>query len=555
MHFAHLARTGLIVRSAFAACLLMFIGCGHSHSDDHGHAEAKGEEPKTEAVTLAAEKLELFMEHPFLVQGEEAKFNVHLTVLSDGMPIRGGKLTAVGKGPSGKSVTVVQEKPRSPGIYGPVIAFPEAGKNELSLSLESEQAKETIRVTVTVYPDKAAAEKAAAESEEAEPEGAITFLKEQAWKIGLIIEPVKKRRLVERLVVPGEINPAAGAKVVVTPPLAGRVLPPVGGAFPRVGEHVEAGQVVAIVQGLQADLGEKLREAEIEIRKARIDLDHARTVYERQKSLRASDAVSQRQFEEAKRQFRTAETTYQGRLEAKRIYEESRLNPQAPATSPGEKRGNTQGANAPALLPSSLILLRSPIAGTVTTAAATEGEYVDPAHALFTVIDLSRVWVEAKVSEYDLERVERAPGASLRLASYPNRRFDILGESRGRLIDVGSVVDGATRTLPVRYELQNPERVLRIGMFAEVAIETSRSEETLAVPESTVVDEDGRPTAYVLLDGEHFQKRDLELGIRDSGFVEVKKGLEAGERVVTKDGYTIQLASVSSVIPTHGHAH
>lgn len=497
------------------------------------------------------------MEHPYLEMGEGAKFNVHLTVLADGMPIRGGKLTATAKGPTGKTVTVVQEKPRSPGIYGPTIAFPEAGKNELSLALESEQATETIRAPVTVYPDRAAADEAASKVEEEEPEGAITFLKEQAWKIGVVIEPAVKRRLVERLVVPGEINPAAGAKVVVTPPLAGRLIPPVGGMFPHVGEQVRQGQVVAVVQAQQADLGEKLREAEIDIRKAKIDLDHARTVHERQKSLRASDAISQRQFDEAQRQLRTAETAYQGRLEAKKIYEESRLNPQSPPASPGEK-GNSSEAKRPeasAPLPSSFILLRSPIAGTVTAAAVTEGEYVDPEHELFTVIDLSRVWVEAKVSEFDLERVEKAPGASLKLSAYPSRRFDILGESGGRLIDVGSVVDVPTRTLPVRYELQNPDRALRIGMFAEVAIETSRSEEALAVPESSIVDEDGRPTAYVLLDGEHFQKRDLELGIRDSGFVEVKKGLEAGERVVTRGGYAIRLASVSSVIPAHGHAH
>lgn len=206
-------------------------------------------------------------------------------------------------------------------------------------------------------------------------------------------------------------------------------------------------------------------------------------------------------------------------------------------------------------LPSSFILLRCPIAGKVTAAAVTEGEYVDPADSLFTVIDLSRVWVEAKVSEYDLERVEKAPGASLTLAAYPGRRFDILGESRGRLVDVGSVVDVATRTLPVRYELENTDRAFRVGMFAEVAVETARSGEVVAVPESAIVDEDGSPTAYVLLDGEHFQKRDLELGIKDAGYVEVKRGLDAGERVVTKGGYAIRLASVSSVIPAHGHAH
>ena len=112
-----------------------------------------------------------------------------------------------------------------------------------------------------------------------------------------------------------------------------------------------------------------------------------------------------------------------------------------------------------------------------------------------------------------------------------------------------------SRTLTVRYEVPNPERMLRVGMFADVAVETTRAEDVLAIPESAVVDEDGRPTAYVLLDGEHFQKRDLTLGVRDSNFVQVKEGLNDGERVVTKGGYAIRLASVSSVIPAHGHTH
>lgn len=75
------------------------------------------------------------MEHPYLAQGEGAKFNVHLTVLKDGMPIRCGKLTIVATGPTGKTVTVEQAAPRSPGIYRPLVAFPEAGENQMTPSV------------------------------------------------------------------------------------------------------------------------------------------------------------------------------------------------------------------------------------------------------------------------------------------------------------------------------------------------------------------------------------------------------------------------------------
>src|SRR5436189_1011190 len=108
-------------------------------------------EPPMQSVTLDGRTVELFMEHPPLVQGEAVKFNVHLTVLADGMPVRSGKLTVIAKSPSGKKTTAVQNTPKSPGIYGPVVTFAEPGTNELILVLESEQARETIQLPVKVF--------------------------------------------------------------------------------------------------------------------------------------------------------------------------------------------------------------------------------------------------------------------------------------------------------------------------------------------------------------------------------------------------------------------
>ena len=180
---------------------------------------------------------------------------------------------------------------------------------------------------------------------------------------------------------------------------------------------------------------------------------------------------------------------------------------------------------------------------------------MEPSRPLFTVINLDRLWVEARVSEFDLERVVQAPAAVFTLAAHPGRRNAALGGDGGTLIDVGSVVDPQSRTVPVRYEIANPGHALRVGLLADVAIETQKIDGTVAVPESAVVEEEGRPIAYVLRDGESFGKRDLELGLRDRGLVQVRKGLEPGERVVVKGAYAIRLSSVSGVIPAHGHAH
>lgn len=555
----------------FNAFLLSVAGCARQPISGGGQSSA--EEPKMLSVTLSGRALELFMEHPYVAQGEGAKFNVHLTVLKDGMPIRSGKLTIVATGPTGKTVTVDQATPRSPGIYGPVVAFPEAGENQLTLSLKSDQAEETMRVPVTVYPDAIAAKKAADEADEAEPEGKITFLKEQQWKIGLVAEPVTKHRLVARLVVPGQVVPRAGAKAIVTPPIAGRILPPPKGRFPRLGETTKAGDVVALVepplagppgvqlaanraqvQALETELIVKQLGVDVEIRTAKIELEHAQHVFERAKSLSsAGGAIAKRDLEEAEHQLRIAEATYEGKLLLRKPYEDARQELRALANP--EVSAPSSGGGPSQALPSMQMALRAPLSGTVTTARATEGEYAEANQALFTVIDLNGVWIEAQVSEFDLERVTKAPAADFILAAYPGRRFTIASRNGGGLVDIGSVVDTSSRTVPVHYEVENPERLLKIGMFLDVALETARADDTVAIPESAIVDEDGRPIAYVELDGEAFQKRDLELGLRDGGLVQVKQGLSEGERVVTKGAYAIRLASVSAVIPAHGHSH
>jgi multidrug efflux pump subunit AcrA (membrane-fusion protein) len=103
--------------------------------------------------------------------------------------------------------------------------------------------------------------------------------------------------------------------------------------------------------------------------------------------------------------------------------------------------------------------------------------------------------------------------------------------------------------------MPNPEGLFRVGMFANVYLETRTATDVVALSERAIVLDNGRPTAYVLIDGESFQRRELELGVRDNGFVEVRSGVTKGERVVTKGGYAIKLASLSSASFGHGHGH
>jgi len=75
------------------------------------------------------------------------------------------------------------------------------------------------------------------------------------------------------------------------------------------------------------------------------------------------------------------------------------------------------------------------------------------------------------------------------------------------------------------------------------------------LPETAIVEEAGRPVVFVQLSGEMFERREVILGIRDGGWVKLNEGVGEGERVVTDGAYVLRLASLSSALPTHGHAH
>jgi len=199
--------------------------------------------------------------------------------------------------------------------------------------------------------------------------------------------------------------------------------------------------------------------------------------------------------------------------------------------------------------------LKAPIAGIVTQIGASVGEHVRPDRPILTILDSEWVYIEAKVPESDVDRVASSRGAIYELPHAQGQFHELLADGAGRLIYFGREVETSSLTVPLVYEVKNASGSLRVGASLNLYIETARAEEALAVPESAVVDEEGRPIAFVQVSGETFDRRYLTLGVHESGFVEVKAGLAAGERVATKEAYAIRLASVSTTIPAHGHAH
>ncbi len=547
---------------------------GRKQSDPHGQV---GEGLDPISVTLFTEKVELFMESPHLVKGAQAQFLAHFSVLATGEPIRKGSLTFEVTPANGPLVKKTWEAPKRDGLFILEWTFDTPGAYRLRLVVDGPQVQDVVDVgEIIVHPDARDAERAAETAGGDEPPDLVPFLMEQQWKIGTLLGQATQRTLVERLPIPAQIVAPQGASAAVSPPIAGRLLPPPNTHLPCVGDMVEAGQVLAMiepplpvtevfqlganraqVQALETelalrelDLDTKALEVERTLIQSRAKLEYARRANERVAMLREKGVGTEQQYDESQQNLRLAEAEQEAAQAMKRSYEEARGR-LAKLRSQAMPSANALGTD----VASYRMPLPAPISGEVVSVAHIEGEHLDAVHQeVFRIVNVDHVWIVGNISEFDLARLAETPSASLTLPSYPDRRFDILA-SGGRLVNVGKIVDSQTRTVSVVFELPNRDGLFRVGMFAELHVETRKAVDAIAIPEEAIVMDGGRPIAFVLIDGESFQRRELELGVRDSGFVEVKGGVKFGERPITKGAYAVKLAAQSPASFGAGHAH
>ena len=517
--------------SLLGLLLLGASGCRPTATPD-----GSADEAKTAQITVFMNGYEVFAEHRAPVVNKATTFITHVTDLRTLEPRTNGMVKFILR--QGEGVFEhPQNAPARPGIYLPGIIFPKPGDWQITLAIPAGNTNATVELgKVTVYPDA----KSAAGADIPEPPDGISFLKEQQWKISAGTDPVARRKLVEQLRLPALVNARPGSLAQVTPPVAGRLVLPSNKSMPVVGEKVEAGQVLALIQPSFSEIGARFVEAEGEVVRSKLALEQAELALKRVETLAKVEAKSGRELQEAQFEVRTARAKYDAALALQATYRQA-------STTTAENAGTS---SQPA------IELRSPISGTIVNqSAAAVGEYVSAERALFTVLDAQTVFIEARIPEASVKRLGTTQAATYEMPGEAGTFVPITAGGSGRLVFVGMQVDTGTRTLPLIYEVKNPHNLLRVGQSVNLFVETARTEDALAIPTAAVVEEDGRPIAFVQLAGETFQKRDLTLGISDGNWVQVLAGIGEGERVVTKGAYAVRLASVSSAIPAHGHVH
>ena len=183
------------------------------------------------------------------------------------------------------------------------------------------------------------------------------------------------------------------------------------------------------------------------------------------------------------------------------------------------------------------LVLRSPADGVVLEKMAVAGMRFMPGETLFQIADLSSVWIVANVFEQDLGAIRPGQAAKVSLTAYPGRTFD------GEVTFVYPTVKAETRTAQVRIELPNQDGLLKPDLYGTVTIETGEAAATVSIPESAVLDSGKRQIALVELGSGLFEPREIRLGGRGDGYVEVLDGIGEGERVVVDGNFLIDAES------------
>lgn len=337
----------------------------------------------------------------------------------------------------------------------------------------------------------------------------VPLSKEAVERAGIERIRVATQPMAASLRLPGVVEPNAYRQVSVTALVGGRVV----GVSARLGDRVRKGQSLAQVYSPE--------------------VAEARTKYVSAKAM--LDAHDR----ELRRTQKLVEIGAASRQELEKIHAEHAA--QTAAVESARSRLRLLGADVDGSVPSTSqesasTHVPAPIDGVVTERVANVGLNVDPTTMLFTVVDLSNVWIVADVFERDLQWVREGTRATVTTTAYPDQPLE------GRISFIDPQLNTTSRTAKVRVEIANPRGDLRLGMFTDVAIASSGTASVLSVPKDAIQSVGDRKFVYVASvdDPTKFLEREVRAGRVLGDRVEVLAGVSAGESVVSKGSFFLR---------------
>jgi cobalt-zinc-cadmium efflux system membrane fusion protein len=370
------------------------------------------------------------------------------------------------------------------------------------------------------------------------PPATITLSEPKLANMQLQIEKAKAGPLVRAVSATGSVGYDQLHLARIRPMARGRI----EALDVAAGDRVVAGQRLAVLDNFDLSAAHsKAVSAEAALNQAKAQLVAANASYDRATNLIRNDLVTQAELVARRATVATMEADLRTKEAQLRQYheEEARLSPVRPAAAGAGSSGDQPPLNSRGAIV-------APFAGVVDSVSIAQGEIIDPATPIFTVSDLSTVWVQADVAERDLGAVKAGDAVEVRVSAFPGRVF------AGRVTYIPDQIESATGMAKVRSEVPNPDGALRVNMFATVTILSPQDGEAVLVPSSSLQEVNKQSVVFVPTGDGQFAWRPVHTGLVANGKTQITSGLAAGTPVVGEGSYWLKAALMQSTISDQG---
>ncbi|MDR1884125.1 MAG: efflux RND transporter periplasmic adaptor subunit [Prevotella sp.] len=337
----------------------------------------------------------------------------------------------------------------------------------------------------------------------------IVFTSEQTKSAGLETVTVKPGKFHQVIKTSGQILPAQGDEVTVSATANGIVS--FNKASLNEGAAVKGGESLISISSKNLVDGDP-------IVKAKLAYDIAQREFQRAESLIADKLIPEKEYNEIKLNHENAKAAYQAI----------------------GLRSTARGVNIPA-----------PVSGFVKSKLVAEGQYVDVGQPLMTVTRNQKLQLRADVPERYYKDLGSVNSANFR-TSY-DKTIHRLSDLNGKPVSYGRSINSREYSLPANFEFDNTGQFVS-GSYVEVYLLGQPRENVMAIPLSSLTEEQGVYFVYLQTRPDAYKKQEVKTGANDGGFVEILSGLKKGDRVVSKGVYHVKLASTASAVP-HAHEH
>lgn len=316
----------------------------------------------------------------------------------------------------------------------------------------------------------------------------------------------------------------------------------------RPGDAVRKGQELLTYDNIEVgEVVGELLQTQARIDKARAEAAVAKKAIERARNLVDLGGIARTELERREVEGQSADAAIQAEAAKQRVWREKLLRfglTSSEVDSLLNGRGGTPTSRELAR-----VRLTAPFDGIVTKLSSAEGESIQPDTQLMELADTSTVWVQADVFERDLSSVRVGQTAIVRLEAYPDEAF------QGKVTYIGDSVDRETRTTRIRCEVLNPNRRLKLDMYATVQLPGKGTQSVLMVPQGAVQQLEGKQAVFVREKEQEFAIRPVKTGASVEGWVEINEGLKPRETVVVRGSFVLRAEHLKAEMGEAGHSH